>query len=83
MEEFCVYRGNDVKNAAFLQVNAPLTEKTWRRGRVCFGCALEKWRAFHSFQEEELGEKIAKYMARTGRRQLEGRHLLFEEYLRS
>ena len=23
-----------MKNAAFLQVNAPLTEKTWGRGRV-------------------------------------------------
>ena len=34
LEEFCVYRGNDVKNAAFLQVNAPLTEKTSGRGWV-------------------------------------------------
>ena len=49
----------------------------------CFGCELEKWRTFHSFQEFELGEKIAKNMERTARRQLEGRHLLFGEYFRS
>jgi len=30
----------------------------------------------------ELGENIAKNMARTARRQLEGRDLLFGEYLR-
>ena len=34
----------------------------------CFGCELEKWRTFHSFQEEELGEKIAKNMVRTARK---------------
>ena len=34
LEEFCVYRGNDVKNAAVLQVKAPLTQKTWGRGSV-------------------------------------------------
>ena len=44
---------------------------------------LEKWRTFHSFQEQELGENIAKSMARTATRQLEGRHLLFGEYLPS
>ena len=35
----------------------------------------KKWRTFHS--DEELGEKIAKNMARTARRQLEGRDLLY------
>ena len=30
-----------------------------------------------------LGEKIAKNIAKTARRQLQGRHLLFGEYLRS
>ena len=44
---------------------------------------LKKWRTFHLFQEQELGEKMAKNMARTARRQLKGRHLLFGEYLRS
>ena len=44
---------------------------------------LKKWRTFHSFQEWELGEKIAKHTARTARRQLEWRHLLFGEYLGS
>ena len=45
----------------------------------CFGCENKKWRTFHSFQEEELGEIIAKNMATTARTQLEGRHLLFGE----
>ena len=47
----------------------------------------QKWRTFHSFQELELqlelGETIAKNMAKTARRQLIGRHLLFGEYLQS
>ena len=62
--------------------NAPLTEKTWGRGWFVF-VAKQKWRTFHSFQEYQLGEKIAKNMVRTARRQLEGRHLLSGEYLRS
>ena len=49
----------------------------------CFGCENKKWRTFQSFQELELGGIIAKNMARTARTQLEGRHLLFGEYLRS
>ena len=31
-----------MKNAAFSQVKAPLTEKTWGRGWVFFCCELEK-----------------------------------------
>ena len=49
----------------------------------CFGCENKQKRTFHSFQEQELGEIIAKDMARTASTQLEGRHLLFGEYLRS
>ena len=30
----CLTRGNDAKNAAFLEVKVPLTEKTWGRGWV-------------------------------------------------
>ena len=41
----------------------------------------QKWRTFHSFQKEELGEIVAKIMERTARRQFEGWHLLFGEYL--
>ena len=52
----------------------------------CFG-RDKKWRTFHSFQEEELqlklGEIIAERMAKTVRRQLGGRHLLFGEYFQS
>ena len=35
-----------------------------------------------SLVSREPSEKIAKNMARTARRQLEGRHLLFGEYLK-
>ena len=36
---------------------------------------------FPSFREEEIGELLAKNIERTARRQLDGRHLLFGEYL--
>ena len=38
------------QKCSLLQVNAPLTEKTWGQG-VFFGCELEKWRTFYLFQE--------------------------------
>ena len=40
-----------MKNAAFLQVNAPLTEKTWARGLVVLVVNLKNGGHFHSFQE--------------------------------
>ena len=68
-----------------LLVNAPLTEKT-RRWWVVF-VVKTKMGTLHSFQEEELllelGEIMAKNVAKTARRQLGGRHLLSGEYLRS
>ena len=51
LEEIWLQRGNDVKNAAFSQVKAPLTEKTWGRGWVVLVVNLKKWWTFHSFQE--------------------------------
>ena len=59
------------------QKTKQLTENTWGRGWVAVVSTL------HSFQEEEIGELLAKNIARTERRQLDGRHLLFEEYLQS
>ena len=59
------------------QKTEQLTEKTWGRGWVAVVST------FHSFQEEEIGELLAKNTAKTARRQLDGRHLLFEEYLQS
>ena len=59
------------------QKTEQLTEKTWERGWVAVVST------FHSFQEEEIGELLAKNTAKTARRQLDGRHLLFEEYLQS
>ena len=57
-------------------------EDLWTR-LSCFGCENKRWRTFHSFQEQELGEIIAKNMVRAATTQLEGRHLLSGEYLRS
>ena len=52
----------------------------------CFGTEQapvlsKKGGTFHSFHEEEIGELLAKIIARTARRQLDGRHLLFGEHL--
>ena len=75
------------QKCSLLLVNAPLTDKTWGRDWVVFVVKL-KWRTLHSFQEYwelqlELGEIMAKNIAKQARRQLSGRHLLFGEYLRS
>ena len=76
------------QKCSLLQVNAPLTEKTWGPGWVVF---LVKTKmadtSLVSMQELELqlglGEIMAKNIAKTARRQLGGRHLLYGEYLRS
>ena len=49
----------------------------------CFGGENRNDGTFHSFHQEEIGvELLAKNIARTARRQLEGRNLLFRQYLR-
>ena len=40
---------------------------------------IQNGRTFQSFEEEEIGELLAKNTARTARKQLDGRHLLFGE----
>ena len=74
------------KKCSLLQVNAPLTEKTWGRDKVVF--VVKTKMANTSLVARvrtrlELGEIMTKNMAKTARRQLGGRHLLFGEYLRS
>ena len=45
---------------------------------------LQNGGTFPSFQKEEvISELLAKNIARTARRQLDGRHLLFGEYLQT
>ena len=66
-----------IKSAASLQVNARDREDLGTR-LSCFGCENKNGEYF-----TQLGELIAKNMARTERRQLEGRHLLCGECLRS
>ena len=60
-----------------VQRKKQLTEKTW--GLV----ALVNSETFHSIHRKEIGELLAKNMARTARRQLDGRHLLFGQYLQN
>ena len=38
---------------------------------------------FHSFYEEEIGKLLAKNIARTAKIQLDGRHMLFGDYLQN
>jgi len=52
LEEFCVSQGNDVKNAAFLQVNAPLTVKTWGRGWAVLVVKTKNSRHFTRFKSK-------------------------------
>ena len=47
----------------------------------CFRGEYKNSGTFHSFHEQEIGELLAKNMARTERRQLDVRHVLFGEYL--
>ena len=87
-ERILPYWTDDVKSAAKLQITESLTEKTWRRGWVVIvamvACENKNGGTFQSFhQQQEIGELLAKNIARTARRQLEGRHLLFGEYLRN
>ena len=45
-------------------------------------CSCSKYknnRTFHSFHEQEIVELLAKNIARTASRQLDGRHLLLED----
>ena len=45
----------------------------------CFGSEYKNGGTFHSFHEEELGELLAKNLARTAIRRLDGRYLLLGE----
>ena len=65
------------------QIIEPLTEKTWGRGGVVM-VVTQNGGTCHSFHEEEIDELLAKNTARTNRKRngLEGRHLLFAEFLR-
>ena len=57
-----------------------LAEKTWGRGWVVLVVST-KWRNISLLHGEEIGELLAKNIARTARRQFDGRHVLFGEYL--
>ena len=44
-------------------------------------CQIIEQLIFHSFHEEEIYKVLVKNIARTMRRQLDGQHLLFGEYV--
>ena len=41
---------------------------------------IQNGRTFYSFHKEEIGELLAKNVARTARKQLSGQHLLLKKY---
>ena len=76
----------------FINVGFAVTVAIWPRGVVsCRDFILRAVATFWAMllvgiypgRASELGEIIAKNMARTARRQLKGQHLQFGEYLRS
>ena len=73
LEEFSDQWTDDVKSEAFLQVNGPLTKKTWGWGWVVL-VVKTKTADISLVSRVKLGEIIGKNKARTARRQLEGRH---------
>ena len=60
------------QKCSLLQVNAPLTEKTWGRGWVVFLVKTKTGGHFTRFKSKNYAEIIAKNMARTARTQLKG-----------
>ena len=69
------YQTDDVKGAEKLQISEHLSRKPKEEVEL-FWYWEQKKRSFHSFHQEELGKLLGKKIARTGRRQIEGRHLL-------
>ena len=65
-----------------LQVNEPLTEKTWGRSWVVL-VVKTKMADISFVLRVRTRRSNSKNNARTARRQLEGRHLLFGKFLRS
>ena len=76
------YVKNGVKCAEKLPDYWTVNRKDLAGGRGWLVWVLNtKWRTFHAFHEEEKKELSAKNIARTAKRQLDERHLLFGEYL--
>ena len=71
------YWTDEVKSAAKTQIIEPLTKKTWVRVWVVF--EVSNGRTFNSFH----GKLLSKNIARTARRQFNGRYLLFRVYLQT
>ena len=82
----CLTRKSRQK-CSLLQVKAPLTEKTWGRRWAVFVVKAKMADTSLVLRVRTTagtkGEIMAKNIAKTARIQLGGRHLLFEEYLRS
>ena len=68
----------DVKSATKLQIIEQLTEKTWDEFEL-----FSKWVINGGTSYSFHGELLSKNIARTAKTQLDGRHLLFGEYLQT
>ena len=71
----------DVKCVAKLPDYRTINLRDLAKKLSCFGSEKKNGGKFRSFHEEEIGELLAKNMARTVRRQLNGLILLFGEKL--
>ena len=73
----------DVKVQQSYRLRYTVNREDLRTRLSCFGSENKNVPTFYSFHQQEIGARLANNIARTARRQLEGRHLLFGEYLRS
>ena len=84
LEEFCVYWGNDVKNAAHYRLRHCYREELGTR-LSCFGCENKNGGHYNHFKSEITTAGTRRNnswnIAKTARRQLGRWHLLFGEYL--
>ena len=71
------YVKNDVKSAAKLPDYWTVNQDNLGMSLSCFGSDYKMAEHFHSIHEEEIGKLLAKNVAKTARRQLNGQHLLF------
>ena len=74
---------DDVNRAAKLPDYCTVNREDLGTRLSCFGSEYKTADHFTRFTKNKLGELLAKNIARTARRQLERRHLLFGEYLQN
>ena len=83
LEELCDMWTDDVNRAGKLPDYWTVNREDLGTRLTCFGSDYKTAEYFTRFTSEELSELLAKNIARTARRQLDGQHLLFGEYLQN